>query len=80
MKAETEQLRTPHLTSLLQITRQSFHLSEKRAQRLNQNNMAGPAALVVAALKKHTATVIWAHGLGDRWVDVQLHIALSTLN
>ncbi|KAL2056283.1 hypothetical protein ABVK25_003306 [Lepraria finkii] len=27
--------------------------------------MAGPAALVVPALKKHTATVIWAHGLGD---------------
>lgn len=70
MNAETEQLRTP---SLLQITRQSFHLSKKPAQRLNQNNMAGPAALVVPALKKHTATVIWAHGLGDRWVDVQLH-------
>jgi len=29
--------------------------------------MAGPAALVVPALKKHTATVIWAHGLGDRY-------------
>ncbi|KAI9754496.1 MAG: hypothetical protein M4579_004666 [Chaenotheca gracillima] len=27
--------------------------------------MAGPAALVVPALKKHTATVIMAHGLGD---------------
>ena len=27
--------------------------------------MAGPAALVVPALKKHTATVIFAHGLGD---------------
>ncbi|KAL2042665.1 hypothetical protein N7G274_004424 [Stereocaulon virgatum] len=27
--------------------------------------MAGPAALVVPALKKHTATIIWAHGLGD---------------
>lgn len=31
-------------------------------------SMAGPAALVVPALKKHTATVIWAHGLGDRSV------------
>ncbi|MCJ1228810.1 hypothetical protein MMC12_005473 [Toensbergia leucococca] len=27
--------------------------------------MAGPAALVVPALAKHTATVIFAHGLGD---------------
>ena len=31
-----------------------------------KHNMAGPAALVVPALKKHTATVIMAHGLGDR--------------
>ena len=30
------------------------------------NNMATAAPLVVPALKKHTATVIWAHGLGDR--------------
>ena len=44
-----------------------------KAHRLNQNNMAGPAAIIVPPLKKHTATVIWAHGLGDRWVDVQLH-------
>ena len=28
--------------------------------------MANKAALVVPALKKHTATVIMAHGLGDR--------------
>jgi hypothetical protein len=28
-------------------------------------NMAGRAPLVVPALKKHTATVIVAHGLGD---------------
>ncbi|MCJ1363728.1 hypothetical protein MMC16_002837 [Acarospora aff. strigata] len=35
--------------------------------------MAGPAALVVPALKKHTATVIMAHGLGDSgagWVGL----------
>ncbi|SLM33306.1 acyl-protein thioesterase 1 [Lasallia pustulata] len=35
--------------------------------------MAGPAALVVPALKKHTATVIMAHGLGDSgagWVSL----------
>ncbi|KAI9795310.1 MAG: hypothetical protein M1835_006025 [Candelina submexicana] len=30
--------------------------------------MSGPAALVVPATKKHTATVIMAHGLGDRQV------------
>lgn len=29
--------------------------------------MAAP--LVVPALRKHTATVIWAHGLGDRYAD-----------
>jgi hypothetical protein len=29
--------------------------------------MAGKHALIVPALKKHTATVIMAHGLGDRW-------------
>lgn len=28
--------------------------------------MAAP--LVVPALRKHTATVIWAHGLGDRYL------------
>ncbi|KAI9817468.1 MAG: hypothetical protein M1827_001078 [Pycnora praestabilis] len=35
--------------------------------------MSGPAALVVPALKKHTATVIMAHGLGDSgagWVGL----------
>lgn len=30
------------------------------------HNMATAAPLIVPALKKHTATVIWAHGLGDR--------------
>jgi len=30
------------------------------------NTMANKAAFVVPALKKHTATVIMAHGLGDR--------------
>ncbi|KAL9072375.1 MAG: hypothetical protein Q9157_005119 [Trypethelium eluteriae] len=29
--------------------------------------MSGPAALVVPALKRHTATVIVSHGLGDRY-------------
>ena len=29
--------------------------------------MAAP--LVVPALRKHTATVIWAHGLGDRYLE-----------
>lgn len=29
--------------------------------------MAQSAALIVPALKKPTATVIIAHGLGDRW-------------
>jgi hypothetical protein len=33
----------------------------------SQNNtMANKAAIIVPALKKHTATVIMAHGLGDR--------------
>lgn len=31
--------------------------------------MAQLAPLVVPALKKHTATVIWAHGLGDTSVQ-----------
>ena len=29
------------------------------------HTMAGPPPLVVPALKKHTATVIFVHGLGD---------------
>jgi hypothetical protein len=29
--------------------------------------MAGKQALIVPALKKHSATVIMAHGLGDRF-------------
>lgn len=29
--------------------------------------MSGPAALVVPAIKRHTATVIVAHGLGDSY-------------
>lgn len=32
------------------------------------NTMAQLAPMVVPALKKHTATVIWAHGLGDQCV------------
>jgi predicted esterase len=35
--------------------------------------MSGPAALVIPAVKKHTATVIMAHGLGDSgagWVSL----------
>ena len=35
--------------------------------------MASRAPLVIPALKKHTATVIWAHGLGDQssgWAPV----------
>jgi hypothetical protein len=31
--------------------------------------MAGKHALIVPALKKQTATVIMAHGLGDRWAS-----------
>jgi len=31
--------------------------------------MASRAPYVVPALKKHTATVIMAHGLGDRFVN-----------
>ena len=31
------------------------------------STMVSPAPLIVPALKKHTATVIWAHGLGDRY-------------
>ena len=34
--------------------------------------MAGPAPLIVPALKKHTATILWAHGLGDRCVFTTL--------
>jgi hypothetical protein len=36
--------------------------------------MAGRHALVVPALKKHTATIIMAHGLGDRWASVSLAV------
>lgn len=39
--------------------------------------MAGPAALVVPALKKHTATVIWAHGLGDRYAGYLSYTAFE---
>lgn len=31
--------------------------------------MAQLAPLVVPAIKKHTATVIWAHGLGDSYAE-----------
>ena len=34
--------------------------------------MAQLAPLVVPALKKHTATVIWAHGLGDTYVLIPM--------
>lgn len=37
--------------------------------------MSVRAPLVVPALKKHTATVIMAHGLGDRYVS-----SLSTIS
>jgi len=30
--------------------------------------MSGPAAIVIPAVKRHTSTVIVAHGLGDRYV------------
>ena len=35
--------------------------------------MPGPTALIIPAVKKHTATVIMAHGLGDSgagWVSL----------
>ena len=35
--------------------------------------MSGPGALVIPAVKRHTATVIMAHGLGDSgagWVSL----------
>jgi predicted esterase len=35
--------------------------------------MSGAGALIVPALKRHTATVIMAHGLGDSgagWIDL----------
>ena len=41
--------------------------------------MATLAPLVVPALKKHTASVIWAHGLGDQgsgWAPVAQNFRL----
>lgn len=42
--------------------------------------MSGPAALVVPAIKRHTATVIVAHGLGDSYVTLQLCMELAIAN
>jgi hypothetical protein len=45
----------------------SYQLTRLQPQRgISNLEMAGRQALVVPALKKHTATVIMAHGLGDR--------------
>ncbi|WPG97712.1 Hypothetical protein R9X50_00049300 [Acrodontium crateriforme] len=41
--------------------------------------MSGPAALVVPALKRHTSTVIVAHGLGDRQVPTVAVLASPML-
>lgn len=44
--------------------------------------MASPAALVIPALKRHTSTVIVAHGLGDSgagWYDATRSQYLSML-
>jgi hypothetical protein len=38
-------------------------------EKLIRNKMATLAPYVVPALTKHTATVIMAHGLGDRYVS-----------
>lgn len=43
------------------------------AEELANSNMAGRAPIIVPALKRHTSTVIVAHGLGDSgagWYDV----------
>ena len=32
---------------------------------------------MVPALRKHTATVIWAHGLGDRWEGSPLDASIK---
>lgn len=42
------------------------------------SKMPARAPYVVPALKKHTATVIMAHGLGDRFVDNPVHIVILT--
>lgn len=51
----------------------SFILSTYSHRRFDTANMANRRALIVPALKKHTATVIMAHGLGDSgagWVSL----------
>ena len=40
--------------------------------------MAGPAPLVVPALRRHTATVIFAHGLGDSGAGWYVAVLLRT--
>ena len=45
-----------------------FHILDSCKYLAYRFVMAGKQALIVPALKKHTATVIMAHGLGDRWV------------
>lgn len=50
----------------------SLTANKPRTGSLELNNMAGRQALVVPALKRHTATVIMAHGLGDRWAEVPI--------
>lgn len=42
-----------------------FELLSNTLSFLNLPSEAMAAPLVVPALRKHTATVIWAHGLGD---------------
>jgi hypothetical protein len=41
--------------------------------------MSGPAALVVPAIKRHTATVIVAHGLGDSYAPSSLALQMYTI-
>lgn len=45
-----------------------FRLRESDLVSTSIDKMSYRAPLVVPALKKHTATVIMAHGLGDRFV------------
>lgn len=43
-------------------------------------NMAGKAPIVVPALKRHTATVIVAHGLGDSGAGWYVNLIILTRN
>lgn len=57
----------PRKTSSLKLSL----LASLRSNRPSRDAiMAGPAALIVPALKKHTSTVIVAHGLGDRYIHL----------